>query len=125
MREFLDLTKALSDGTRVRALVALRGGELCLCHLVGLLELAPSTVSKHLDLLVRAGLVARRKDGRWAYFQLAGRTASPVARQALHWVLEALGDDPTVAHDVTRLADLRCRDPKELVSCYTAARKPG
>ena len=102
MRKLLDITRALGDETRVRALLALRDGELCLCHVIGLLELAPSTVSRHLDLLVRAGLVERRKDGRWAHFRLAGREAPPVVRHALRWVLETLGDDATIARDGRR-----------------------
>jgi ArsR family transcriptional regulator, arsenate/arsenite/antimonite-responsive transcriptional repressor len=118
MRPVLDITKALSDETRVRALLALQSGELCLCHLVGLLRLAPSTISKHMDLLVRAGLVARRKDGRWAHFRLADRGAAPHVRQALRWVLEALSDDTAIARDARRLAKIRCCDPKELAACY-------
>ena len=109
---------ALSDATRVRALLALRDGELCLCHLIGLLKLAPSTVSKHLDLLVRAGLVQRRKEGRWCYFRLAGREAPPAVRAALRWVLSALDDDAIITRDVKRLGELRCCDPKELAACY-------
>jgi ArsR family transcriptional regulator len=118
MREFLGITKAVSDETRVRALAALREGELCLCHIVGLLELAPSTVSRHLDILVQAGLVVRRKDGRWAHFRLAGREAPPVVRQALRWMLDALADDAALARDARRLAALRRCDPKELAACY-------
>ncbi len=118
MRAFLDITGALSDETRVRALLALRGGDLCLCHLVGLLELAPSTVSKHMDLLVRAGLVQRRKDGRWAYFRLADRTAPAAVRQVLRWAVEALENDPTLERDAKRLASLRCCDLKDLSACY-------
>ena len=118
MRDFLAITKALSDETRVRALAALRDGELCLCHIVGLLELAPSTLSKHLDILVQARLVERRKDGRWAHFRLAGRDASPAVRQALRWALDALADDPGLARDAKRLAALRSCDPKELAACY-------
>jgi DNA-binding transcriptional ArsR family regulator len=118
MRTLLDITKALSDETRVRALLALRNGELCLCHVVGLLRLAPSTVSKHLDLLVRAGLVERRKEGRWAHFRLADRNAPATVRQALRWVLEALTDDATIARDAKRLTTIRCCDLKELAACY-------
>jgi ArsR family transcriptional regulator len=118
VRDFLEITKALSDGTRVRALLALREGELCLCHLVGLLELAPSTVSKHLDVLTQAGLVQRRKEGRWAYFRLAGREAPPTVRHALRWVLDALADDAALARDAKRVTHLRCCDPKELAACY-------
>jgi DNA-binding transcriptional ArsR family regulator len=118
MRTVLDIAQALSDETRLRALLALRGDELCLCHLIALLRLAPSTVSKHLDLLVRAGLVERRKAGRWAYFRLAGRTAPPAVRQALRWILEAAADDAVILRDARRLADLRSRDVKELATCY-------
>ncbi|HVP13172.1 MAG TPA: metalloregulator ArsR/SmtB family transcription factor [Phycisphaerae bacterium] len=118
MRSLLDIAGALGDETRVRALLALRNGELCLCHLVGLLRLAPSTVSRHMDLLVRAGLVERRKEGRWAHFRLAGREAPPHVRQALRWVVETLEKDKAIAQDAKRLAGIRCCDLKELAACY-------
>ncbi len=118
MREFLSMAKALSDPARVRVLVALRGGELCLCHCIALLKLSPSTVSKHLDILYQAGLVERRKEGRWCYFRLAGREAPPAARAALRWVETALADVPDAQADATRLARLRKADLKELACCY-------
>ena len=118
MRSVLRIAKALSDETRLRALLALRDGELCLCHVVGLLELAPSTVSKHLDILCQAGLVRRRKDGRWCYFRLAERDAEPSVRQALRWVLATLANDATVTKDAHRVAGLRRKDLQELAACY-------
>jgi len=118
VRELLAITKALSDETRVRALLALGGGELCLCHIVALLQLAPSTLSKHLDVLCQARLVERRKAGRWTHFRLAGRDAPLAVRRALRWVLEILAADPAIARDAKRLAALRGRDPKELAACY-------
>ena len=65
MREFMAVAKALADDNRTRALMCLRAGELCVCRIIALLELAPSTVSKHLDILRRAGLVESHKEGRW------------------------------------------------------------
>ena len=118
MRPFLAITKALSDETRVRTLLALCDGELCLCHVVGLLQLAPSTVSKHLDVLHQAGLVERRKDGRWAHFRLASADAPLAVRRALRWVREALADDAIIARDAQRLAVLRRQDLQELAACY-------
>mgnify|MGYP001377373556 FL=1 len=70
MRAALRVTKALSDGQRVRALMLLRGGELCVCRIVEVLALAPSTVSKHLSILSEADLVDVHKEGRWAYYRL-------------------------------------------------------
>lgn len=118
MREFLNITKALSDETRIRALMALGGGELCLCQLIGLLGLSPSTVSRHMTVLEQAGLVARRKEGRWHYYRLAGREASPVARRALRWVKDSLKDEPRVASDAAALCCVKEKDLSELAACY-------
>jgi DNA-binding transcriptional ArsR family regulator len=124
VRQLLAITKALSDETRVRALLALRDGELCLCHIVALLQLAPSTVSKHLDVLCQAGLIERRKDGRWAHFRLADRDSPPAARRALRWVLEMLAADPAITRDAKRLAAVRRCDLKELAACYKTGGEP-
>ncbi|RME69060.1 MAG: ArsR family transcriptional regulator, partial [Nitrospirae bacterium] len=71
MREFLAITKALSDETRVRILKLLEQGELCVCELMEILQMGQSTVSKHLGILHNAGLVERRKEGTWAYYRLS------------------------------------------------------
>lgn len=118
MNQVLDIAKALGDESRLRALLALRDGELCLCQIIDVIELAPSTVSKHLSILHRAGLVQRRKQGKWHYYRLAGRDASPVARRALRWVTDALSDDPAVAADADAFERVRCTDPAELCGCY-------
>jgi DNA-binding transcriptional ArsR family regulator len=112
------LGKALGDPTRVRALAALRRGEVCLCQLIDLLELAPSTVSRHLDLLHRAGLVARRKEGRWHWFRLAGDDAPAEVRRALRWALESVERDPRLEGDDRRLGEVLAKDPTEVAACY-------
>jgi len=118
MNQYLTITRALSDEARVRALVALRGGELCLCQIIELLGLAPSTVSKHMSLLHDAGLVIRRKQGRWHYYRLAGRDAPPMVRRAIEWTLESLEEEPTLMRDAEALCCVRDKDLKELTACY-------
>ena len=118
MRAFLNIAKALSDPARLRVLLALGGGELCLCHFIALLKLSPSTVSKHLDLLYQAGLVERRKEGRWCYFRLAGRDAGPAVQAALRWMETALGEGTEARADGARVRRLRVADRKELAGCY-------
>jgi DNA-binding transcriptional ArsR family regulator len=120
MSPFLSIARALGDEGRVRALMALRGGELCLCQIIELLALAPSTVSRHLNLLVQAGLVRRRKDGRWMYYRLPGREAPPEVRQALKWVINCIEGDPAIAADAKRLRSLRRENLKALCACYTS-----
>ena len=53
----VDAVKALAHPGRLRILAMLRGGDLCVCQLTAVLELAASTVSSHLSDLRRAGLV--------------------------------------------------------------------
>lgn len=121
MERLIAITKALSDPSRARIVGALGAGELCVCQIVEVLGLAPSTVSKHLALLRHAGLLELRKEGRWAYYQLAGRRASPQVRQALQFVEQALADDPQRAADATRLARILEIDPELLCSQQRAA----
>ena len=114
MRELTAVTRALDDEGRVRILAALRGGELCVCQVVELLELAPSTVSRHLALLRQAGLVEKRKAGRWIHYRLAGEDGPAVARGALSWVLSACADERRIAEDAARLERILELDPEVL-----------
>jgi ArsR family transcriptional regulator, arsenate/arsenite/antimonite-responsive transcriptional repressor len=62
------LFHALSDATRLSILDMLRGGERCVCELQDELDAAQSRLSFHLRVLKDAGLVADRREGRWAYY---------------------------------------------------------
>jgi DNA-binding transcriptional ArsR family regulator len=114
----MSVAKTLADENRVRVLMFLRDGELCVCQVVEMLGLAPSTVSKHMAVLHQAGLVESRKEGRWMYYRLAGRGAPPAVRDALRWVQKCLEKDPHVLADARRLAKV-CKMAKEdLCLCY-------
>jgi DNA-binding transcriptional ArsR family regulator len=117
MRRFLDVAKAVSDESRARALLALRGGELCVCRLNELLGLAPSTVSKHMTILERAGLVQCRKDGRWHYYRLAAEpdAASPDARRGLDWLMASLRAGTTARQDRARLKAILAREKERVM----------
>ncbi len=114
MREIMNITKALADGNRVRTLLALRHGELCVCQITELFGVAPSTMSKHLSILAQAGLVESRKDGRWSYYQLPGKGAPVAVREAIDWIEKSLADNPSVAEDWQRLKRILKQDPAEL-----------
>jgi DNA-binding transcriptional ArsR family regulator len=121
MRSFLAVTSALSDPNRVRVLMALRTrGELCVCQIVELLELAPSTVSKHLSLLYAAGLLDGRKQGRWMYYRLPDAGGPDDAKAALRWATAALKDDPAVRADADRLDRILRDTPEDLCKRQTA-----
>lgn len=97
------LTKALSDPNRVRILLALKSGELCVCQITELFGLATSTVSKHLSILNQAGLIRSRKTERWVYYRLAAKAAPVAVREALDWVRKSLAKTGEAAADAKRL----------------------
>ena len=114
MREFMALTRALADKNRVRMLLALQGGELCVCQITELFGLAASTISKHLSILYQAGLVDSRKAGRWIYYSLRGNGASAPAREAIRWAARAVAGDPRAVEDAARLKKILAMDPVKL-----------
>ena len=122
MRDFMDVIKALADENRVRALMALRGRELCVCPIIELLGLAPSTVSRHMSILKQARLVVSRKQGRWAYYRLAADSATPDAREALVWLQARLSTDQVVRADTRRLLTILRTDPETLCRSQCQAR---
>lgn len=65
--------KALAEPTRLR-LVSLiaghEGAEACVCDLTAPVGLSQPTVSHHLKILVKAGLLERTQRGKWAYYRV-------------------------------------------------------
>ena len=100
----VDAVKALAHPGRLRTLAMLRGGDLCVCQLTAVLELAASTVSSHLSDLRRAGLVAERRHGKWVHYHLV-RTGplADLVRRALRLV----EGDGRLVQDARLVADLR------------------
>jgi ArsR family transcriptional regulator, arsenate/arsenite/antimonite-responsive transcriptional repressor len=112
--EIIAITKALADESRVRLIAALEGRELCVCQLIELIGLAPSTVSKHLSILKSARLIQSRKDGRWIYYRLADDRGSNAARTALNWLIGALEGRQTILDDRRRLDRMMQTMPSDL-----------
>ena len=111
MREFMRITKALADENRVRVLLALKAGELCVCQISELCGLAPSTISKHLSILYHAGLIESRKEERWVYYRLPGKEAPIAVREAIEWVQKSLGGTPQAVEDYRKLKQILKMDP--------------
>ena len=114
MKEFLNLTKALADENRLRMLMALQDGELCVCQITELMGLAISTVSKHLSILYQAGLVNARKDGRWMYYSLPDKGASAPAREGVVWVRRSLAGNERLREDARKLKKVLAMDTARL-----------
>ncbi len=96
--------------------MALKGRELCVCQLIELLVLAPSTVSKHLSILKNARLIDSRKQGRWMYYRLAGDEASPKIKTCLSWIFQSVTDSTQIIDDARRMEEILKIDPEVLCS---------
>jgi ArsR family transcriptional regulator len=100
MNKILSITKALSDGNRLRILMALwEHRELCACQITELLAVTGATVSRHLTVLSHAGLVESRKDGRWVNYRLR---EAPEHDLMFGWLKKTLSN--TTQHEADRMA---------------------
>src|SRR5712691_4491114 len=69
--ELAGALKVLADPARLRLLSLVANapaGEVCACDLVGPLGRSQPTISHHLSVLVDAGLLARERRGKWAWY---------------------------------------------------------
>lgn len=116
MRRIVRTTKALGDENRIRIIGVLKGRELCVCQLIELLCLAPSTVSKHLSILKNARLIDSRKQGRWMYYRLADQRAPKQIIEVLDWTLRSIVETDHFIHDSERIEEILKIDPQILCS---------
>ena len=80
--------KALGDLTRIRMIMALLAGEMCVCDLAAFLGLTESAVSHQLRLLRVQALVKKRRDGQVLYYSLDDDHVSDLLRVGLDHVRE-------------------------------------
>src|ERR671912_2559752 len=105
LTETLDVLRAAAEETRLRILALLTEGELSVSDLTDILGQSQPRISRHLKLLVEAGLVERHREGAWAFFRLADREG---VAGALRPVIGALDrSDGQLADDRARLAAVR------------------
>ncbi len=88
LRALADLYKNFSDYTRIRILLALECGELCVCDIAALLYMSVSAVSHQLKVLRMSNLVSVRREGRSAYYSLADEHVKSILRQGFEHINE-------------------------------------
>ena len=70
MEDIAQIYKALSEQMRLRMLMLLTQGELCVCDLMAVLEEPQSKVSRHLAYLKHSGLIQGKRVGTWMHYFL-------------------------------------------------------
>jgi len=97
--------KAAGEETRLRVLALLAEAELTVSDLTDILRQSQPRISRHLKLLVEAGLVERFREGTWAFFRLAEHGGGADVARALIDHLNPV--DRIIARDRERLASVR------------------
>ncbi len=69
-QERMVILKALADESRLKILMLLQIRPLCVCEINYMMDIALSTISAHLKVLKKAGLITDKKDGRWITYSL-------------------------------------------------------
>ena len=104
MRLTVGVFKLLADTSRIRILLLLSRKELCVCQIMGVLDMAQPLVSRNLSLLYRAGFLEDRRDGKMMYYRLKKKLPPFLARLTA-LIREELWNDPVFKADVRSLGD--------------------
>jgi ArsR family transcriptional regulator len=103
MRDLSKIFKALSDPNRLRIIKMLQIRPLCVCEITEVLQLATSTVSKHLSILRDSELIVDEKEGKWVNYRLNDSAADEYVSKLLPLLEQWLPDDKTVQQDAAKV----------------------
>jgi ArsR family transcriptional regulator len=120
MQNLVLFNAALADENRLRLLNLIRGGEICVCQLQGVLRTNQPKISRHLAYLRKAGLVEARQDGKWTHYRLKKLEAGLAA--ILEQMLNFLQNEPQMINDLRRLKLIGCTPSRFGVSSPVRAK---
>lgn len=104
MKDYLTKLRAAAEPTRLRLLALCAQGELTVTELTQILGQSQPRVSRHLKLMVEAGLLDRFREGTWAFYRLAQGEAAELAHKLIDMMPR---DDRTLALDQERLRAIK------------------
>jgi len=99
MKSLVNPLKALSDPNRIRVIRMLEVKPLCVCEITAILNLATSTVSKHLSILKEARFIFEQKEGKWVNYHLNRATQQQIVRELISLILKCDLNDPIIKSD--------------------------
>lgn len=64
------IMKAIAEPNRLQILDRISTGEKCACDILDDFNFTQPTLSHHMKVLIEAGIVTSRKEGKWQYYSL-------------------------------------------------------
>ncbi len=117
LEKLVNVLKAAGELTRLRLLALLRAGELSVKDLTDILGQSQPRVSRHLGLLVQAGLVDRNAEGAWAYFRVVDTGEEGAFLQTLLAQIDP--EDEIFLRDRRALEKIRRRHQREAEAYFS------
>jgi len=109
-----NLYMALADQTRLRLLLQMYGGEVCVGKFADALGDSQPKISRHLAYLRNAGIVDTRRDGKWIHYSIRWPEADG-GRVMLRAALEWLSNGEVAARPEDRIPKDRSKNQNPIV----------
>ena len=103
IEEKTKIFKSLSDPNRLRILKMLQTKSLCVCEITDILQLATSTVSKHLSILKAAGFIIEEKEGKWVNYLINPRPSDARISSIISTLDFWISDEKLITTDKQRV----------------------
>ncbi len=94
--------KLLSDRTRIRILMLLDKGELCVCQIMAVLDVSQPLVSKNLSLLSAGGFLDERRDGKLVFYSIR-KELDPGLMELIGLLKKSVVNDIDIKNDFLEL----------------------
>jgi ArsR family transcriptional regulator len=108
MDDIAQIYKALSERMRLRILMLLMHGELCVCDLMAVLEEPQSKVSRHVAYLKNSGLIKGKRVGTWMHYFLK-EPLDGLAAAHVKFLRKELSGLEWVRDDVEKMREVKAR----------------
>ncbi|HVP81102.1 MAG TPA: metalloregulator ArsR/SmtB family transcription factor [Thermodesulfobacteriota bacterium] len=127
MEQLIQLFRALSEEARLRIVMLLTNGELCVCDLMAILEEPQSKISRHLAYLTHSGLTKGKRVGVWMHYSLK-EPLDEVYKAEIEFLKKQLSHLPQLCSDSEKLLELKregcCKAVLKLKNaCWSGERK--
>ena len=118
MRDAVMFARALADETRWRIIQLVLDQAFCVCELADILEMPQSTVSSHVQIIRKAGLLESEKREKWTYFRVDPAHLAVIRAIAKHFPDDALlpAERARAALRLSKRATSCCPGPQKLVA---------
>ena len=124
MNDLVTFSRALADPTRSRIVNLVMKDALCVCELAEILGMPQSSVSSHVQIIRKAGLLDSEKCEKWTYFRIAPEYRKLIKSLMVFFVVaETREFEKDTAKAAKRLAQREvscCAGPKRLTNCKHA-----